>query len=230
MQVQVIIAGGGKGKRMGEAIAKQFLYLGKRRIAEYTMDAFINFVPNALIWVVVAIEYLDMARSLWKDYPQIMILPGDRERFFSVKVAVEQIHSNGLVFVHDMVRPFVSLDLLKRCYHGTIKHGSAIPQIKSASSIRYQGKPLDRNQVTLIQTPQTFRADWLKQAFKQDFCPEFTDEASVVERAGYPLYFVPGEYHNIKITYPEDLQFAEYLCQQKQFTEGCHNFYSSEYS
>lgn len=213
MQIQSIIVGGGVGQRMGAGLAKQFRYLGQRRVAEYTLERFMCFAPDSLIWVVIAAEYESLAQELWSKYPQVRILIGGKERFFSVKNAVAQINPQGLVFVHDMVRPCVSAQLLQRCYLSAKEYGIAIPKIKPTETIRYQGQVLSRGNVALMQTPQTFRADWLKHAFQQDFRPEFTDEAAVLEQAGYQLHFVEGERQNIKITYLEDLKLAECLCQ-----------------
>lgn len=217
MQLQIIIVGGGRGTRMGAGLAKQFRFLGEKRVAEYSVNCFRKFAPEAKIWLVIAEEYLDLAREIWGAIPEVRIIAGGEERFYSVKRAVMQIEAQGLVFVHDMVRPCVSQELLERCYAGAEKYGSAIPFLSVSDTVRYAGKVIERKQVQLIQTPQTFRADWLKNAFKQDFRPEFTDEASVVEQAAYPLHFVQGDRENLKITYLEDLPFAEFLCRNSKF-------------
>lgn len=219
MHLQIIIVGGGLGTRMGAGLAKQFRFLGEKRVAEYTVNCFRSFAPQAKIWLVIAEEYLELAHTIWGAIPEVNIIAGGEERFYSVKRAVTQIEAQGLVFVQDMVRPCVSQELLARCYAGAEQYGTAIPFLSASDTVRYAGKVIERKQVQLIQTPQTFRADWLKNAFKQDFRPEFTDEASVVEQAGYPLHFVQGDRANLKITYAEDLLMAEFLCQNSQFSQ-----------
>lgn len=201
---------------MGGDLPKQFRFLATRRVAEYTVAAFRRFALEARIWLVIAREYQDLAVELWGHIPEIRIITGGKERFDSVKAAVRQIQPQGLVFVHDLVRPCVSQGLLERCYRAAKEHGSAVPALAATETVRYADKLIPRADVRLIQTPQVFRAEWLKQAFQQDFRPEFSDEAAVVEQAGYPLHFVQGERYNLKITYPEDLPVAEYLCSNFQ--------------
>ena len=127
--------------------------------------------------------------------------------------------SNGpgeesVIFVHDGVRCLVSKELIQRCYEQAVQLGSAIPVIDCPDSVRLAedvgSKPIDRRRIKLVQTPQTFRSDILLPAYMQDHQEAFTDEATVIEEAGHPVYLIEGERTNIKITTPEDLVMAGY--------------------
>lgn len=218
MLLQAIIAGGGAGQRLGGEKPKQFQYIAGKCVAEHTVSKFLSFAKDMKIWVVVAEAYVDFARNLWKDNPCVCVLAGGRERFHSVQNAVRMIQEEGIVWVHDMVRPCVSSDLLKRCVVAAKQYGSAIPVMLPSDSVRWRSDAtnapdhsLDRNKVWLVQTPQTFQASLLKKAYLADYQPSFTDCTTVVAQAGYPLHFIEGERCNIKITYPQDKIIATAL-------------------
>jgi 2-C-methyl-D-erythritol 4-phosphate cytidylyltransferase len=123
------------------------------------------------------------------------------------------IDKNAIVFVHDGVRCLVDESLIKRCYSQAVETGSAIPAVAATDSIRIvdgvNNKVADRNNVRIIQTPQTFQSNLLLEAFEQEFNQGFTDEATVVEAMGKPVFLCDGDYNNIKITRPIDLLIAE---------------------
>ena len=124
------------------------------------------------------------------------------------------IEEQSIIFVHDGVRCLVSKELIQRCYEQAVQLGSAIPVIDCSDSVRLAedvgSKPIDRSRIKLVQTPQTFRSDILLPAYMQDHQESFTDEATVIEEAGHPVYLIEGEKTNIKITTPEDLVMAGY--------------------
>jgi 2-C-methyl-D-erythritol 4-phosphate cytidylyltransferase len=107
------------------------------------------------------------------------------------------------------------VDLVHRCYEQALKFGSAVPVVDSKDSVRLitasGNKPIDRSQVKMVQTPQTFLSSVLLPAYETEYRLEYTDEATVVEAAGHPIHLVEGQVHNIKITTPQDLLIAEYL-------------------
>ena len=134
-------------------------------------------------------------------------------RFYSVKNGLKLVDKNAIVFVHDGVRCLVDESLIKRCYNQAVAMGSAIPAVAATDSIRIvdgvNNKVADRSNVRIIQTPQTFQSNLLLEAFEQDFDDAFTDEATVVEAMGKPVFLCEGDYKNIKITRPVDLLVAE---------------------
>lgn len=121
----------------------------------------------------------------------------------------------SIVFVHDAVRCLLTPDLIQRCYQQAVEKGSAIPAVSSTDTIRIKEGTkhhvVDRTNVMMIQTPQTFNAALLTKAFDQAYQPSFTDEANVLEASGKEVYLIEGEYENIKITRPLDLAIAEYI-------------------
>ncbi len=141
------------------------------------------------------------------------IAAGGKTRFQSVKNGLAVIPDEGIVFIHDGVRPLVSEATLQRCHDAALRHGNAIPALPVGESVRWSdGKsnhPVDRNNLFLIQTPQTFLIPLIKKAYQQEESPEFTDDASVLEKTGEIIRLVEGNRENIKITWPADLAIAE---------------------
>ncbi len=147
------------------------------------------------------------------------MVSGGITRFHSVQNALEYVKSDGIVAVHDGVRPLVGTDLLARLFAAAEAHEAVIPVVPVSESVRRvsgdqegeMSEPVDRDGLVLVQTPQVFRADILKEAYRQPFRPSFTDDASVVEAAGHTVKLVPGERLNIKVTTPDDLSLADSL-------------------
>ncbi len=143
------------------------------------------------------------------------VIDGGTERFYSVKNAVYTIAEEGFVAIHDAVRPLVSKKLIDSSFMEAAKQGNVIAAVQSSDSVRLlsAGKTsaLKRDEIYLVQTPQTFSLSILKEAYNQDFNTHFTDDASVVESIGQEINIIEGERANIKITYPIDLELAELL-------------------
>lgn len=154
-------------------------------------------------WEPIALEYLPDA--------SITLVTGGETRFHSVKSALEAISGDddALVAIHDGVRPFVTLNILLNSFVVAERFGTAVAYVDSKDSVRLaedgENHALDRKNVKLIQTPQTFRLPLLKKAFDVPFSEHFTDDASVVEADGHAIHLIEGSYTNIKITTPEDL-------------------------
>jgi 2-C-methyl-D-erythritol 4-phosphate cytidylyltransferase len=133
--------------------------------------------------------------------------------------ALSQIDGEGIVFIHDGVRPLVSQETIEKCNQMAQKNGNAIPVLSVNESLRKQegdqNISVDRSQYFSVQTPQTFRSGQILEAYKQDFDPAVTDDASVAEKAGFPIFMVEGNRENIKITTPIDLIVAEALLKNR---------------
>ncbi len=155
------------------------------------------------------------------DNSRITICHGGRTRFHSVQNGLSLINEESIIFVHDGVRCLLTKDLVERCYIEAERSGSAIPVITSKDSVRLltgeEHVALDRNEVKLVQTPQTFHSRILLPAFKIDYKEKFTDEATVVEAFGIKVSLIQGEESNVKITTPGDMLFAEQII--KGFSE-----------
>jgi 2-C-methyl-D-erythritol 4-phosphate cytidylyltransferase len=145
----------------------------------------------------------------------IKVVAGGRSRYHSVQNGLKWVDNDAIVFVHDAVRCLVTPNLIKSCYASAVQYGSAIPAIPVRDSIREMtleniSVAVNREKLRIIQTPQTFRSDLLKSSFSQEYREEFTDEASVLEFQGVHIHLIEGEQTNIKLTFREDLEFAEW--------------------
>ncbi|HSL86631.1 MAG TPA: 2-C-methyl-D-erythritol 4-phosphate cytidylyltransferase [Bacteroidales bacterium] len=218
MKKYAVIVAAGSGKRMGSEIPKQFLELAGKPVLMHSIGQFREYDDKTNIIVVLPQEQIPFWKSLLERYsfriPHIIVKGGDK-RFHSVRNGLEIIDSPGLVAIHDGVRPLVSKETIRRCFEAAGKNGSAIPVISPADSIRMvtgQGSvSVNRLHVKLVQTPQVFDANLIKKAYLQDYSDDFTDDATVLERAGETVFLVAGNPENIKITTPEDLLVAETL-------------------
>lgn len=219
----IIIVAGGKGLRMGGDIPKQFLPIGGMPVLMRTIDSFVAYDCNIHIIVVLPTDQQNYWAELCKKYSfkvPHQIANGGETRFHSVKngLALVPNSTNCVVGVHDGVRPFASRATIGDAYDTASQKGTAIPVTDCIDSLRQitedGNKAEDRSRYKLVQTPQVFKADLLHNAYKQDFTPMFTDDASVVEYAGHTVELTQGNRENIKITTPFDLMVAEALLKQ----------------
>ena len=217
-RVAVIVAGG-SGTRMGKELPKQFLFLNGKAILIHAISAFLNAYADIHIVLVLPKEYIELAKDLVGQASlsaTIEFIEGGASRFGSVKNGLQHVRDADIVFVHDAVRCLVTSDLIKACSETASQMGSAIPVIPVRDSMRrinpdsQSSVIVNRENLFVVQTHQTFKRNILLSAFEVDYSPLFTDEASVVEAAGYQVQLVPGEETNIKITFPDDLQYAEW--------------------
>ncbi len=218
-KINVIIVGGGLGRRMQSNQPKQFLPLKDKSILQHTLEAFHSFDPTFSYTIVLPKENIDF----WKNHVRIKkisipheVIAGGEERFHSVKNALHSMavsNEKDIVMVHDAVRPFVSKQTLKNCLAGVYEKGNAIPAIEVNDSVRVitatGSDTINRAMVRRIQTPQCFLLSEMKKAYEQEFNPKFTDDASVAESIGIKINLVEGNPENIKITTPFDLKLAE---------------------
>jgi 2-C-methyl-D-erythritol 4-phosphate cytidylyltransferase len=218
MKLYALVVAAGSGKRMGAEIPKQYLELAGKPVLMHTLERFKAFDDSIEIITVLPENQLRFWADLQKKYsfniPHTLV-KGGRARFFSVRNGLKFVDVPGLVAIHDGVRPFVSFETIKRCFETAEKLGNAIPVIPPSDTLRMisdkGSKPINRLLVRQVQTPQVFRADKIKKAYLQEYKPEFTDDATVLENTGVKINLVEGNRENIKITTPEDLVISTAL-------------------
>jgi len=218
MKLYAVIVAGGSGKRMGADIPKQFLELAGKPVLMHTIERFKTFDDSIEIVTVLPENQLRHWTELQEKYSFTVpntLVKGGKSRFFSVRNGLEFVEVPGLVAIHDGVRPLVTIDTIKRCFETAEKMGNAIPVIPPSDTLRMitetGNSPISRLNVRQVQTPQVFSTDLIKKAYLQDYLPEFTDDATVLEKTGVKINLVEGNRENIKITNPEDLIIARSL-------------------
>lgn len=217
MMLTALIVAGGKGLRMGGELPKQFLPIAGKPVLMHTIEAFHCFDAEMQIILVLPKEQQSYWNELCHQHNftiQHTIADGGETRFHSVKNGLSYVKS-GLVGVHDGVRPFVSQEVIARCYEQAAITRAVIPVIDIVETVRHLAetgsKTVNRNEYKLVQTPQVFDATLLKEAYAQEYTSFFTDDASVVEAMGIPVHLVEGNRENIKITTPFDLKISSAL-------------------
>lgn len=226
-QEYALIVAGGKGTRIKSKLPKQFLELNGLPILMHTINAFYRYSEKIVVILVLPEDDLENWNSLCKKHnftrPLVLQKGGDT-RFQSVKNGLEKIEGEGLVAIHDGVRPLVSEDIIGASFRLAAVHQSAVAAVRLKESIRMTDqdntKAMDRSRFRLIQTPQTFHVQLIKHAYKIKDDPSLTDDASVAERAGHTISLFEGSYDNIKITTPEDLIVAEALLSSRFKVQG----------
>jgi len=222
MEHFAIITAGGSGMRMGADIPKQFLDLNGEPILRRTVDLFLSLPFE--VTVIIALNSIH--NKWWFDYCQKKDFffhhfetQGGITRFHSVKSALKYVTGNGVTAVHDGVRPLVSKEQIIRLYELAETHPAVIPALPVTDSLREKKddalRIADRSRFRAVQTPQVFQSAVLLDSYSTGYDESFTDDASVVEAKGYPLFFCEGERYNIKITTKEDLLVARALFGRK---------------
>ena len=218
-----VIVAGGKGTRIKSDVPKQFLELNGLPVLMHAIAAFYRYSEN--IHVIVVIPEDDFA--VWENLcvkhsfqRTVVLQKGGDTRFQSVKNGLAQISGDGLVAIHDGVRPLVNEDIIGASFRLAAVHKSAVASVRLKESIRITDqvttRSADRSRFRLIQTPQTFQVELIKKAYESREDPSLTDDASVAERAGHLISLFEGSYENIKITTPEDLIIAEALLKNRK--------------
>lgn len=217
-----LIVAGGKGTRIKSKLPKQFLELKGKPILIHTLEAFYRYSENITVILVLPEDDFAIWNEICKKYnftKPVILQKGGETRFQSVKNGLEKIEGNGLVAIHDGVRPLVSEDIIGASFRLAAVHQSAVAAVRLKESIRMTDqdntKAMDRSRFRLIQTPQTFSIELIKQAYQLKEDPTMTDDASVVEKLGHTISLFEGSYENIKITTPEDLIVAEALMKNR---------------
>jgi 2-C-methyl-D-erythritol 4-phosphate cytidylyltransferase len=222
MTKYAIIVAGGSGSRMKSATPKQFLLLGDKPVLMHTIEAFAKADPSIIIVLVLPAAEVAKWKELVIHYNfkiDHQIQEGGQTRFHSVKNGLKAIGDEGLVAIHDGVRPLVTPDLIKRCYEAASTKSSGVAAVAPKDSIREvksnSNTSVNRDDYQLIQTPQTFEVKQIKAAYQVEGQSYATDDATVAENYGMPITLVKGEYSNIKITTPEDIAIAQALINER---------------
>jgi len=217
----IIIVAGGKGLRMGSDIPKQFLPIGGKPVLMRTLERFREYSEDLQIILVLPEAQQDYWQDICQKYNfqvEYLLANGGQTRFHSVQngLALVPDDAEGVVGVHDGVRPFPSIEVIRNCFETARTAKAVIPVIPVVETVRHLEKEgsvtVPRGEYRLVQTPQTFDIQLLKAANHQPYNDGFTDDASVVESYGYQITLVEGNRENIKITTPYDIVVAEALC------------------
>ncbi len=219
----LIILAAGSGSRMGGSQPKQFMLLGGRPVLHLTIEKFLLAEPDIRVITVLPKGWVEW----WQRYcisnnftcPQTFVT-GGITRFHSVAAALRKVPDGAIVAVHDGVRPFISVEGIRRLFALAAEHQGVVPVLPCTDTIRplrendsklelIPDMNTDRSLLYAAQTPQIFHSEILKEAYSQPFDTTFTDDASVVERKKTPLAYVEGERLNIKITTKDDLILGE---------------------
>lgn len=223
----VIVPAAGSGTRMGGAIPKQFIRLAGKPLLAHTLSALANLSFISIIFLIVAEEHIPDAGevvSAWSgqrtsSVPEISIIRGGAERRDSVYNGLKKLPAEcDWVMIHDAVRPFASPGLIKTVWEGALTAGACIAAIPATDTVKHARdgivlETLSRDEIWLVQTPQVFRKQIVVAAYEKAVAGGWTgtDDASFVERMGVSVSIVPGERTNVKVTTPEDLQWAEWF-------------------
>ena len=213
MKKYAIILAAGEGKRTGLVFPKQFYKINNKPIICYTIEKFLEIkniqitlvVSNNKNWVKIINNY--------KNYSNLSIVKGGKSRFDSVKNGLKSIKGQGMVAIHDGVRPLLSKNLIENLFKSALKKNNAIPYIHLKDSIRKitdnNNKSLNRKNYVLIQTPQVFDNSNIKKAYNQKYDKKFTDDANVFETLNKKINLIKGEEKNFKITTENDIKLAK---------------------
>jgi 2-C-methyl-D-erythritol 4-phosphate cytidylyltransferase len=213
-----LIVAGGKGTRIKSVVPKQFIELNGLPILMHTINAFYRYSEKINIILVLPKDDFPLWNQLVEKHhfkKAVLLQHGGDTRFQSVKKGLEKIQGDGLVAIHDGVRPLVSEDIIGASFRLAAVHKSAVAAVRLKESIRVSDpdstKAVDRSKFRLIQTPQTFPVSIIKKAYEMKEDETLTDDASVAEKSGLTISLFEGSYRNIKITTEEDLVVAKAL-------------------
>lgn len=204
---------------MKSALPKQFMELHGRPVLMHTLDAFAAYNSRLSLILVLPADDIATWQALTVRHNfhiPVTIAQGGETRFQSVRNGLACIDGNeGLVAVHDGVRPLIEKDIIAASFRLAAVHGSAVAAVRLKESLRVTDqdttRAVDRSKYRLIQTPQTFSLSLLRAAYAMKEDLSLTDDASVVEKSGHTISLFEGSYRNIKITTPEDLEIAAAL-------------------
>ena len=219
MKKYVVIVAGGAGTRMKTDLPKQFLMLGKLPVLMHTIEQFHNYDTTLKIIIVLPEYQIVFWENLCNQHKfsiRHKVVNGGKTRYYSVQNGLALVPEDSLVAIHDGVRPLVSKEIIAKSFITAEKAGSAVTAVSLKDSIRkIEGEKTiskNRSDYYLVQTPQTFQASLLKEAYNATVSSEnFTDDASVFEASKGEVTLIKGDYKNLKITTPEDLVIAQAL-------------------
>ena len=218
-----LIVAGGKGTRIKSNVPKQFIELNGKPILLHTVEAFYRYSTSLAVILVLPEDDFEIWEAICKNFDfnePVVLQQGGATRFQSVRNGLDKIEGEGLVAIHDGVRPLVSEDIIGASFRLAAIHHCAVAAVRLKESIRMTDqdntKAVDRSRFRLIQTPQTFDVQLIKKAYRMREDASLTDDASVAEKAGHVISLFEGSFENIKITTPEDLVIAEALMKERK--------------
>ena len=226
MIVSAIIPVAGQGRRFGGKTPKQFLKIGSKSIIEITLQKFVSLDEINHGVIVVPENEIDLSENIFRNISgfdkKFKIIGGGKERQDSVYNGLENIPPDtDIVVVHDGVRPLVSSQLISKSIKSAVETGACIAALPVKDTIKrvengIVKETIPRDQLWLVQTPQTFKYSILKEAHEKARKIDYysTDESSLVEWNQHPVYVIPGEFSNIKITTMADLELSRLLYQK----------------
>lgn len=220
----ILILAAGHGSRMAADVPKQFLALEGKPLLVHTIENIYEADPDLAVYIVIQKDFEKEMRALLNtNFPNqnIGILYGGKERFDSTKKALEQLDDYEYILIHDAARPFVTQKMIQEGLALLETEKVVIPVVAVVDSIRQleggESKMLNRSQLRAVQTPQFFNGVALKTVFSQtEFKESFSDDASVMENAGYKVAFVDGHIYNIKLTHPLDFEMASLILKHRK--------------
>ena len=215
MRFSVIITAGGIGRRMRSSLPKQFMLVNEKPLLMYTIERFYHYDPKMQLVLSLPEEWMHYWEDQIAQHDFVIphrVVTGGKERYDSIKNALN--HCTGdIVAVHDGVRPLVSSETLQLCLKGAISYEAVIPVMPINESVRKREGDstvsVNRSDYMIVQTPQCFKKEVIIKAYEQVYHEGITDDATLVEEAGYTLHIVDGNPENIKITTQSDLKLAE---------------------
>lgn len=203
---------------MQSDLPKQFMLLLDVPVLMHTLERFAQAYEDIQLILVLPSDHIPFWKNLCRQMDfdiQHTIVEGGETRFHSVKNGLAQCANDGVVGIHDGVRPLVSIELIQRCFEAADQHGSGLPVVPVSQSLRkVEGESshaISREGIMAVQTPQCFQLDKLKAAFETEYSEAFTDDATVFENAGNAVHLVDGEATNLKLTSQADMKIAEAL-------------------
>lgn len=220
--ISAIILAGGKGKRMGAKVSKQYIELKGKPILYYTIKRFASYKNIDKIILVLPKDEIEYCKKEVLDKYSLkvdLIAEGGKERQDSVYNALEKLIDDEIVLIHDGARPFVSERIIEQGIKYARLYGAAAPGVMPKDTIKIKDQngfslsTPDRNALVAIQTPQVFKLNIIKECHRRikEEKRIVTDDTMVVEAYDNKVYLYEGDYTNIKVTTPEDLILAERL-------------------
>ncbi|MGK9044078.1 2-C-methyl-D-erythritol 4-phosphate cytidylyltransferase [Mammaliicoccus vitulinus] len=223
MGFTTIIPAAGQGKRMGTEMNKLFLEIDGETIIRRTVAVFQEIEKCEQIFIAAHPNEVHLMEEHLKDFSKVAgVIPGGEERQHSINEVLKVLIDTEVVMVHDGARPFITHEKINQLYQETLKNNAVILAVQAKDTIKkvvdgVVEETYDRANMFQVQTPQSFSRNVILQAYHLAEKDEFvgTDDASLVERAGYKVHITNGDYDNIKITTHEDLIIADSILERR---------------
>ncbi|WP_353452886.1 2-C-methyl-D-erythritol 4-phosphate cytidylyltransferase [Staphylococcus coagulans] len=222
----VIIPAAGTGNRMGRAYNKLLIRVAGRTILEHTIDVFQKDDQCESIYLAIHPRDRERLQNILAPYNKIKgLIEGGKERQESIHKVIQHMNvaEDEVVLVHDGARPFITHQTIKEVTLAIEAYGAAIVGVKAKDTIKlvqnqFVSQTLDRSALWQVQTPQGSKFQHLKTAYDDAAAKKIndTDDASLLEASGQPIYMVEGDYDNIKVTTEEDLTYAEAIFDKRR--------------